>query len=105
MQVHNGERKACPVCGKVLSDLWKHMRTVHGQYRRKTKIPKEELDLTSNVLQAGNANANGSSANGSGSAKKARKVKEASTSSASSSSAASGSRPVTPEEVKVEVEK
>ena len=35
--------RACGVCGKVLSDLWKHMRTVHGQYRRKLKIPKEEV--------------------------------------------------------------
>ena len=29
--VHKGVRKECEVCGKVLSDLWKHMRTVHGQ--------------------------------------------------------------------------
>ena len=41
--VHKGVRKECEVCGKVLSDLWKHMRTVHGQYRRRTKIPKDGL--------------------------------------------------------------
>ena len=56
--VHKGVRKACPECGKVLSDLWKHMRTVHGHYRRRAKIPKEDLDLSSEVLQ------NGSGANG-----------------------------------------
>lgn len=39
--VHKGVRKECEICGKVLSDLWKHMRTVHGQYRRKAKIPKD----------------------------------------------------------------
>lgn len=38
--VHKGVRKACPECGKVLSDLWKHMRTVHGKYRRREKKPK-----------------------------------------------------------------
>lgn len=41
--VHKGVRKECVLCGKVLSDLWKHMRTVHGKYRRKTKIPKDEV--------------------------------------------------------------
>ncbi len=41
--VHKGIRRECKICGKVLSDLWKHMRTVHGQYRRKIKIPKEEV--------------------------------------------------------------
>jgi len=41
--VHKGIRHACTICGKVLSDLWKHMRTVHGQYRRKVKIPKDEV--------------------------------------------------------------
>ncbi len=39
---------------QVLSDLWKHMRTVHGFYRRRTKIPKEELDLSTPVLQIAN---------------------------------------------------
>ena len=38
-----GVRRECKICGKVLSDLWKHMRTVHGQYRRKVKIPKDEV--------------------------------------------------------------
>ncbi len=52
-------RKACPECGKVLSDLWKHMRTVHGHYRRRAKIPKEELDLSSEVLQNGGGGVNG----------------------------------------------
>ena len=49
MMVHKGVRKKCPDCGKVLSDLWKHMRTIHGHYRRRVKIPKEEaiLQLTS----------------------------------------------------------
>ena len=42
MMVHKGVRKKCPDCGKVLSDLWKHMRTIHGHYRRRVKIPKEE---------------------------------------------------------------
>ena len=28
---------------QVLSDLNKHMRTVHGTYRRRTKIPREQL--------------------------------------------------------------
>lgn len=46
-QVHQGVRRACPECGKVLSDLWKHMRTVHGFYRRKAKIPKDSLDIQS----------------------------------------------------------
>lgn len=41
--VHEGVRKECPVCNKVLSDLNKHMRTVHGTYRRKAKIPKESI--------------------------------------------------------------
>jgi len=41
--VHEGVRKECPVCKKVLSDLNKHMRTVHGTYRRKAKIPKEAI--------------------------------------------------------------
>lgn len=45
--VHQGVRRACPECGKVLSDLWKHMRTVHGFYRRKAKIPKDSLDIQS----------------------------------------------------------
>ena len=36
------------------------MRTVHGQYRRRTKIPKENLDLSSDVLQAGNGGEEGS---------------------------------------------
>jgi hypothetical protein len=40
--VHRGVRRECPECGKVLSDLWKHMRTVHGLYRRRAKIPKEK---------------------------------------------------------------
>merc|ERR1712020_231658 len=49
MMVHKGVRKKCPDCGKVLSDLWKHMRTIHGHYRRRVKIPKEEaiLQMTS----------------------------------------------------------
>ena len=42
-------RKKCPECGKVLSDLWKHMRTMHGQYRRRAKISKEEA-LTNNLV-------------------------------------------------------
>ena len=46
-QVHKGVRKECPECGKVLSDLWKHMRTVHGHYRRRAKIPKDALDSKS----------------------------------------------------------
>ena len=41
--VHRGLRRECPECGKVLSDLWKHMRTVHGLYRRRAKIPKDKL--------------------------------------------------------------
>eukprot|EP00095_Tigriopus_kingsejongensis_P009653 maker-scaffold440_size170678-snap-gene-0.28 protein:Tk09653 transcript:maker-scaffold440_size170678-snap-gene-0.28-mRNA-1 annotation:"zinc finger protein" len=45
--VHKGVRRACSECGKVLSDLWKHMRTVHGFYRRRAKIPKESLDMQS----------------------------------------------------------
>jgi uncharacterized C2H2 Zn-finger protein len=49
LMVHKGVRKKCPDCGKVLSDLWKHMRTIHGHYRRRVKIPKEEalLQMTS----------------------------------------------------------
>jgi len=47
--VHQGMRKKCPECGKVLSDLWKHMRTMHGQYRRRAKISKEEA-LTNNLV-------------------------------------------------------
>ena len=39
--VHEGVRKKCSICHKVLSDLNKHMRTVHGTYRRRAKIPKE----------------------------------------------------------------
>jgi len=39
--VHEGVRKKCEICNKVLSDLNKHMRTVHGTYRRRAKIPKE----------------------------------------------------------------
>ena len=45
--VHEGVRKKCSICNKVLSDLNKHMRTVHGTYRRRAKIPKDligELD-------------------------------------------------------------
>ena len=45
--VHEGVRKKCTICNKVLSDLNKHMRTVHGTYRRRAKIPKDligELD-------------------------------------------------------------
>ena len=49
MMVHQGMRKKCPECGKVLSDLWKHMRTMHGQYRRRTKISKEEA-LENNLV-------------------------------------------------------
>ena len=45
MMVHKGVRKKCPDCGKVLSDLWKHMRTIHGHYRRRVKIPKDEAIL------------------------------------------------------------
>jgi hypothetical protein len=41
--VHRGVRRECPECGKVLSDLWKHMRTVHGLYRRRAKIPKDQV--------------------------------------------------------------
>ena len=41
--VHRGVRRECPECGKVLSDLWKHMRTVHGLYRRRAKIPKDQI--------------------------------------------------------------
>ena len=49
MMVHKGVRKKCPDCGKVLSDLWKHMRTIHGHYRRRVKIPKDKaiLQMTS----------------------------------------------------------
>lgn len=47
--VHKGIRRECKICGKVLSDLWKHMRTVHGQYRRKVKIPKDEVFGTSSL--------------------------------------------------------
>ena len=39
--VHEGVRKKCSVCNKFLSDLNKHMRAVHGTYKRKAKIPKE----------------------------------------------------------------
>ena len=58
MMVHKGVRKKCPDCGKVLSDLWKHMRTIHGHYRRRVKIPKEEAILqmtsgTSSFIEAG----------------------------------------------------
>jgi len=49
MMVHQGMRKKCPECGKVLSDLWKHMRTMHGQYRRRAKISKEEA-LENNLV-------------------------------------------------------
>jgi len=49
MMVHQGMRRKCPECGKVLSDLWKHMRTMHGQYRRRTKISKEEA-LENNLV-------------------------------------------------------
>ena len=59
MMVHKGVRKKCPDCGKVLSDLWKHMRTIHGHYRRRVKIPKEEAlaqmtSLTSSAEEDGN---------------------------------------------------
>lgn len=47
--VHKGIRRECKICGKVLSDLWKHMRTVHGQYRRKVKIPKDEVFGSANT--------------------------------------------------------
>ena len=55
--VHKGVRKACPECGKVLSDLWKHMRTVHGKYRRREKKPKsprlsDESDRSSEFQQS-----------------------------------------------------
>ena len=58
MMVHKGVRKKCPDCGKVLSDLWKHMRTIHGHYRRRVKIPKEEAILqmtsgTNSFIEAG----------------------------------------------------
>ena len=36
------------MCFKVLSDLNKHMRTVHGTYRRKAKIPKELISEIDN---------------------------------------------------------
>ena len=54
LMVHKGVRKKCPDCGKVLSDLWKHMRTIHGHYRRRVKIPKEEalLQMTSLTTSA-----------------------------------------------------
>ena len=54
LMVHKGVRKKCPDCGKVLSDLWKHMRTIHGHYRRRVKIPKEEalLQMTSLATSA-----------------------------------------------------
>ena len=38
-----------PIYFKVLSDLNKHMRTVHGTYRRKAKIPKDMIsEITEN---------------------------------------------------------
>ena len=56
--VHEGVRKKCSICHKVLSDLNKHMRTVHGTYRRRAKIPKEligemddpDTDLTPQIF-------------------------------------------------------
>ena len=38
--VHDGQRKKCNICGKVLADMPKHMRVIHGEYRRKPKYPK-----------------------------------------------------------------
>ena len=46
--VHEGVRKKCEICNKVLSDLNKHMRTVHGTYRRKAKIPKDLINEIDN---------------------------------------------------------
>ena len=38
-----------PIYFQVLSDLNKHMRTVHGTYRRKAKIPKDMIsEITEN---------------------------------------------------------
>ena len=56
LMVHKGVRKKCPDCGKILSDLWKHMRTIHGHYRRRVKIPKEEaiLQLSSDGISIEN---------------------------------------------------
>ena len=42
--VHEGVREECPVCHKVLCDLYKHMRIVHGTYQRKAKLPRDCLD-------------------------------------------------------------
>lgn len=58
--VHEGVRKKCSICNKVLSDLNKHMRTVHGTYRRRAKIPKDligemddpDTDLTPQIYGA-----------------------------------------------------
>ena len=46
--VHEGVRKKCEICNKVLSDLNKHMRTVHGTYRRRAKIPKDLISEIDN---------------------------------------------------------
>ena len=61
--VHEGVRKKCSICHKVLSDLNKHMRTVHGTYRRRAKIPKEligemddpDTDLTPQIYGSSQA--------------------------------------------------
>ena len=42
--VHEGVREECPLCHKVLCDLYKHMRLVHGTYQRKAKLPRDCLD-------------------------------------------------------------
>merc|ERR1711981_1515111 len=65
MMVHKGVRKKCPDCGKVLSDLWKHMRTIHGHYRRRVKIPKEEaiLQMTSTTTPIEDSSVNAMKAN------------------------------------------
>ena len=41
--VHEGQRKKCNICGKILADMPKHMRAMHGEYRRKPKYLKPSI--------------------------------------------------------------
>ena len=46
--VHERVRKKCEICNKLLADLHGHMRSVHGIFRRKAKIPKDLIGESDN---------------------------------------------------------